>query len=435
MTAFMSAPLLLVAVPVISATVGLAFRNQPDALKVWLLLATMATLGTLGWTAGQLPPKAAGLSLLALLPITAFVSLLGQPLHPRHGPAWLLTLLLLGLGLGVLALDATLATLCFGLLVAILGLTLATLQQPAGHSRWWGIATLGLAAMALLVAAVTAPPVSSIAFALACAIALPLVPFHTGYLAALTALPGNLPAFLAVLLPVIGFHGLATTLVQIPSFVLDMAGTLALTGCLYGSIRALAQSRPGSVTAYGSLAFHSILWWYLVRTGDAGSPTLVYVSAVGLATSGLLLASFFLQGRYGEIGLRGLSGLAPHMPRFAVVLSLLALAALGLPPFGVFAGLFGMLLAPSFHWSGGLFIIMSAWLAASWYLFDLTQGLVFGPPQADRRHCNDLGDPEFAALTIIVLLLVILGVLPSRLFIVGPPAQGTIVMGAPPWNQ
>lgn len=128
MTAFMSAPLLLVAVPVISATVGLAFRNQPDALKVWLLLATMATLGTLGWTAGQLPSKAAGLSLLALLPITAFVSLLGQPLHPRHGPAWLLTLLLLGLGLGVLALDATLATLCFGLLVAILGLTLATLQ-------------------------------------------------------------------------------------------------------------------------------------------------------------------------------------------------------------------------------------------------------------------------------------------------------------------
>lgn len=435
MTAFMSAPWLLVAVPVISAVVGLAFRRQSDALKVWLLLATMATLGTLGWTAGQLPSEAAGWPLLALLPITAFVSLLGQPLRSRHGPAWLLTLLLLGLGLGALALEATYATLCFGLLLATLGLTLAALQPPTGHPQWPGIATLGLAAMALLLAAVTTPPVSSVAFVLACTIALPLVPFHTGYLAALTALPGNLPAFLAFLLPVIGFHGLATTLVQIPSLVLDIAGMLALTGCLYSSIRALAQSRPGSVTAYGSLAFHSILWWYLVRTGDAGSPTLVYVSAVGLATTGLLLASFLLQGRYGEIGLRGLSGLAPHMPRFAVVLSLLAVAALGLPPFGVFAGFFGMLLAPSFHWSGGLFIIMSAWLAASWYLFDLAQGLLFGPPQADRGRRDDLRDPEFAAFAIIVLLLVILGVLPSRFFTVGPPAQGTIVMGAPPWNQ
>ena len=99
------------------------------------------------------------------------------------------------------------------------------------------------------------------------------------------AVEKNLPAFLAVLLPVIGFHGLATTLVQLPSLVLDIAGMLALTGCLYSSIRALAQSRPGSVTAYGSLSFHSILWWYLVRTADAGSATLVYVSAVGLATS------------------------------------------------------------------------------------------------------------------------------------------------------
>jgi NADH-quinone oxidoreductase subunit M len=422
-------------VPVISATVGLAFRGQPDALKVWLLLATMATLGTLGWTAGQLPSEAAGLPLLALLPITAFVSLLGQPLHPRHGPAWLCTLWLLGLGLGALTLETAFATLCFGLLLATLAVMLLRFQQPTGRPQWRAIGTFGLAVTAVLVSTVTAPPLSSIAFVLACAVALPLVPFHTGYLAALTALPGNLPAFLAVLLPVIGFHGLAPTLLQWPSFGLDVAGMLALAGCLYGSIRALAQARPASVTAYGSLAFLSILWWYLVRTQAAGSPTLVYVSAVGLATSGLLLASFLLQGRYGEIGLRGLSGLAPHMPRFTIVLSFLALAALGLPPFGVFAGFFGMLLAPSFHWSGGLFVVMIAWLAASWYLFDLVQNLLFGPPQGERRRHDDLRDPEFAALTIIVLLLVVLGVLPARWFTPGPPAQGTIVMGAPPWNR
>jgi hypothetical protein len=35
----------------------------------------------------------------------------------------------------------------------------------------------------------------------ACAIVLPLVPFHQGYVSALTRLPGSLPSFIVLLLP------------------------------------------------------------------------------------------------------------------------------------------------------------------------------------------------------------------------------------------
>lgn len=437
MRAWLTAPFLLLAVPIIGAAVGLAMWRRLDALKVWLLLCTMATLGSLGWAAGDLPAQAAPLPLLALLPIMAFVSLLGQPLHPGHGSAWLLTPVLLGLGLGVLTLEPVRSALSFVLLLAVLIILLARVPPPTGLRAWWGIGTLGCAVVAVTVSLINEPPLSARALAVACAVVLPLFPLHKGYLALLTALPGNLPAFLAVLLPVIGFHGLTAALPHLPPLWLTVIGLLALAGSLYGSLRTLAQPRAASVAAYGSLAFLSILWWSVATTAGAGPPALVYVVAVGLATSGLLLTAFFLRVRHGEIGLRGLSGLAQSMPRLAVLLSLLALAALGFPPFGVFAGFFGMLLDPSFHWSGGLFLIMAAWLTASWYLFDLAQGLLFGPPPAARRFQNDLGDPEFAALTVILVLLVALGIFPSHWFNMGPTrTQGTVVMGGvPPWNK
>lgn len=71
-----------------------------------------------------------------------------------------------------------------------------------------------------------------------------------------------------------------------------------------------------------------------------------------------------------------ISGLAAAMPKYAVMLSLLGLAAMGIPPFGVFAGFMGLVLtspqAPVF----GLFLVLGAWLAASWYIMQLVQQLL-----------------------------------------------------------
>jgi NADH-quinone oxidoreductase subunit M len=197
----------------------------------------------------------------------------------------LLTLLLLGLGLGVLASEAPLSLILFLLLLALVGLMLYHYRHQAGFDARWGIGTVGLGILGIVVALTAVPPVSSIAFAVACAIGLPLVPFHKSYVAALTGLPGNLPAFLALLLPVIGFHGLMTVLPQFPNALTEAVAVLALVGKLYGSLKALAQSRAASVVAYGGLAFLSILWWYLITTRTAAPQTLVYLSAVSLATS------------------------------------------------------------------------------------------------------------------------------------------------------
>ncbi len=411
----MTASLLLVTTPVVGATLGLLMWSNPQALKVCLLIATIASLVTVGLTSGTLSDQVGGGLLCSLLPLTAFVTLLGQPAHRSLRAAWVLTLLLLGLGLGTLAYKAPLSQIFFLLLLALVGLMLFHFRDQAGFDVRWGIGTVGFGMVCVIVAMTVAPPVSFIMFAVACGISLPLVPFHKSYVAALTGLPGNLPSLLAVLLPVVGFHGLLTSYPQLPDVVSDGAAILALVGMVYGSLKALTQSRAASVVSYGSLAFFSILWWYLITTRTAAPQTVVYLSAVGLATSGLLIARYVLRARYGEIDLRALTGLAEPMPRFAIALSLLAVAALGLPPFGVFSGFIGMLLVPSFALSGGLAVILIVWLCASWYFIDLAHGLLFGRQRPERRH-EDLRAPELAALTIVLALLVALGVMPSRFF-------------------
>jgi NADH-quinone oxidoreductase subunit M len=293
----------------------------------------------------------------------------------------------------------------------------------------------GLGMLSVLVALISAPPISTIAVVVASAVALPLVPFHKTYIGSLTGLPGNLPAFLALLLPIVGFHALMTRLPQFPTALSQTVTVLALLGMLYGSLKALAQFRAASVVAYGGVVFQSILWWYLAAI-HASTPSIgVYVSAVGVATSGLLLAWYMLRARYGEIGLQSLGGLAQPMPKFAVAFSLLALAALGMPPFGVYSGFIGLLLVPSFMWSGGVMVVIIVWLTASWYVFALVQGLLFGPQRVMRQH-EDLRQHELASLVIVLVLLVVLGVMPSRFFDFGAiNALQASLLESLAWNE
>jgi NADH-quinone oxidoreductase subunit M len=424
--------LLLVAIPVVGATLGMLMWRNPQALKVWVLIVTIATFITVGLTSA-LSHASGDVLLRSLLPLTAFVTLLAQPVHRSLHAAWLMTLLLLGLGLGALALEAPLSQVFFLLLLGLIGVILYRYRHSAMFDAWAGIGTAGLGILCVIVAMTVPPPVSSIMLAVACGIGLPLVPFHKTYVAGLTGLPGNLPAFLGALLPIVGFHELLILLPQLPKVFSETVAALSLVGMVYGSLKALTQSRAASVMTYGSLAFFSILWWYLITIRVAVPETVVYVSAVALATSGLLIARYVLRARYGEIDLRALTGLSQCMPRFAVALLLLTVAALGLPPFGVFSGFIGMLLAPSFVLSGALAVILIVWLCASWYFIDLAHGLLFGH-QLHERHQEDLRAPELASMVIILALLVALGVMPARLFDPEPAnLQRTVAMEPSAW--
>ncbi|WHZ23857.1 MAG: NADH-ubiquinone oxidoreductase chain M [Nitrospira sp.] len=418
-------PWLLVAVPCLGATLSLLLRASLDRMKTCALTTTAASLFTtagLSWTMNDRP---AGMLFLSLLPLASFLSLLGQPLHQDNRDAWPTTLLLLGLGLGILSAEEPARIV---LLVTLLGLLCGMIYryQNAGLlASWRGLAAYGLGIVSTLLTLALPAPASTVAALVTCATLLPLLPVHGGFVAVLTGLPGNLPAFLVFLLPALGFHSLVLLLPNLTGTMFHTLALLALAGAGYGSLRALIQSRPLPRLAYASLALFSVLWWYVANTGTAPVQAFIYLSAVGLAMSGLLLAWYAIRARYGEIDLRALGGLAYPMPRFSTLLTLLALAALGMPPFGVFAGFLGMLLNPAFAPDGPFAVIMLVWLSSSWYLIELVQQVVFGRHRPDLRY-EDLRRTEFASLVLLLLLLLVLGTAPSRLFesnAVTPPSS------------
>jgi NADH-quinone oxidoreductase subunit M len=217
-----------------------------------------------------------------------------------------------------------------------------------------------------------------------------------------------LGAALAVLMPAAGLFGLANLLPQIPAQVLPAISVLALFGALYGSFKALAQTSVPRLLAYASLAFFSALWWHAAVTKALAVQAILYTAAVVLFIAALLLAWQRMSRRYGDLTLDRMHGLARPMPRFAAVLSLLVMAGVGLPPFGLFSAYVGMLLQPAIASSAGLIVIVLCWFLASWYLFRMMQRLLFGPHRDDIRY-EDLRPRELVSFALLLLVLALLG--------------------------
>ena len=426
-------PCVLMATPVLGSVLCLLGRSSLDRMKTYALFTTIASFAIvtgLPWVSNE---SLADFPLLLLLPTTAFLSLLGQSRHPRHRLPWVITLLLLGLGQGILTSQEPARSYLLELLLGVLCSLLVPSRSDAMPETWRGLTAFGLGFVSILLTLVLPPPASTVAGLIACATLLPLFPLHGGFVAALTRLPGNLPAFAVVLLPLVGFESLLRLLPTLTATTLQTVTLLALVGACHGSLQAWIQPHSFFRVAYAGLAFFSLLWWFIADTVTAPPEATVFLVSTGLATSGLLLGYYAIRARYGDIDLRALGGMAYHMPRFSTLLALLALAALGMPPFGVYAGFAGMLLSPGFAPSRSLFLIMIVWLGPSWYFIELIQWPLFGRSQLNLKY-EDLHRSEFVPLVIILVLLLAFGTAPWRLFHSEPTApKGSIAFQAETW--
>lgn len=433
MIAPMLAPWLVAAVPLLGALLGFTVWSRPEKLKTWSVSVTLLSLLTVAASFTQLRGTTEGLLFVVLLPLAACVSLLGQPVHQEHRLAWTMTLVSLGLGLGILTSPSAIGQIALPLLLGLVTVLLYWHHDPFWGPSWLGIGTYGLGTLCAGIAALTDSLLPSL---LACAVLLPLVPLHHGYVSALTRLPGSLPPFTVLLLPAIGLHRIATVVPNLPDAAASAVIVLALSGALYGTIKALAQSRVRLLLAHGSLSFFALLWWFVAAARTVKPQAAVFLGSVALVTGGLLLAWQVVRTRYGDdVDPHAISGLAARMPRFAVLISLLALAAMGLPPFGVFAGFMGLLLAASLTLSVAPLIAAMTWLAASWYVLDLVQRLLFGRKRPDLRY-EDVQRSEFASLLLVVLILFALGLAPANLFGgATQPARAGILLESTAWTR
>lgn len=264
----------------------------------------------------------------------------------------------------------------------------------------------------------------TVGFLVLAALCLPLFPFHGIYIAALTRAPRITAVALAVLLPLMGIF----LLPQIPSQFLPAVGALAAFGALWGSAKALMQVRVLHLLSYAGLALYSVLWWHLAQAGKLTPPAILYAWAVTLVIGGLVLGWDRIRIRHGDLDLNHIGGLLKPMPRFALCMVLLVMAAVGLPPFGLFFGYLGIMLSPSTATSFGfgLLAIIAAWFAASWYLFKLMQQLLFGRHREDLRY-EDLRPAEIAAFAVVIFLLVVPVTMPQHWLETKVPAAASLM--------
>src|SRR5262245_6086577 len=87
--------------PLLGALASLLLWSNPARLKLSSVVWSIVSLGSIVGFSSQLVIPPEGLLPLYLLPLTAMISMLGQPAHAEHRLSWIMTLIFLGLGLCV----------------------------------------------------------------------------------------------------------------------------------------------------------------------------------------------------------------------------------------------------------------------------------------------------------------------------------------------
>ncbi|MBC5810666.1 MAG: NADH-quinone oxidoreductase subunit M [Candidatus Eremiobacteraeota bacterium] len=267
-------------------------------------------------------------------------------------------------------------------------------------------------------------------FAFAFAIKTPVWPFHTWMPATYVDLPAPAVAVVSAVQSKAGLYGfIAIVLPLLPEQVQAAAGimfVLGLVALVYGAVVALVQDDAKSIVAYSSLS-HLGLIVLGIFSGNALAlgGAAVYVIAHGLFSAGLFLAIDQFETREGSRSLKRLGGLGARNPKLAGGLTIVALAALGLPGLCGFAG--EILILTGLYASGNVWpavIALVPIVLAAAYMLRLFQDVMQGPEVADVPQRPDLTLLELLALAPLVVAIVLLGVNP------GPVAGSANVQSA-----
>lgn len=353
---------------------------------------------------------------IALLVVAAGVALMGQGLKNERIPASVQTLLMLGLSLGAVVGDGSMRAIFLAMVLGMIGLMLVKSAGSCPAVR--GSLGVGSAGMACLIASLWVPPPAAAALqVIGCATALPLFPLHGLFVGAVAYLPARVAAFAGFALSFLGFITLGSVGSALPAWGQPSLFMLALLGAFYGVMKLIACHRVDEQVAYLGVTLLAVPWWHLSVGGELAQSAL-YVSSIALALLGLRLAAGFLQARFGHLDMDKIRGLARPMPRFAALLALLSMAAMGLPLFGVFWGFMAVLLGPSSFGALGFAGVVVLWFLSSWLLTSLLQRLLFGPPRSDLLY-RDLTWSEACSLAVLLVVLAVGAIMPADRLHVG----------------
>ena len=258
-----------------------------------------------------------------------------------------------------------------------------------------------------------------LAFALAFAIKVPVLPFHTWLADAHTQAPTSGSVLLAGVLLKMGTYGLLRFGIQLfPEATVAFAPwfmALGAIGIVYGAFLAMAQNDLKRLVACSSvshLGFVVLGMFALTQAGLRGG--VLQMVNHGLSTGLLFLLVGMIYERRHTRALDQYGGLAATMPIFAIFFVFTVLSSVGLPGLNGFVGEYLILLG-SFEASKlwGTLAVTGVIFGAV-YLLMATRKVLFGPVIHDaNKSLPDLNAREIATMAPLCVLVVWIGVQPN----------------------
>ena len=263
-------------------------------------------------------------------------------------------------------------------------------------------------------------------------IKVPMFPFHTWLPDAHTQAPTQGSVILAAVLLKLGTYGfIRIALPILPEAAVEWApwiGLLAVIGIIYGALGCLAQTDMKRLIAFSSVAHMGYVMLGIATLTDFGINAAIFgMVAHGLITGMLFFLAGSVKERYHTLEIKRLGGLLIQAPKMGWILGITTMASLGLPGLAGFWGEFPAILA-SYNPAGGLnttifriYMVVAAigTVLAAAYLLWLLQRTAFGTPSdefADDPHIHDVHWNEWVAWVPMLILIVVLGFVPSLVF-------------------
>jgi NADH-quinone oxidoreductase subunit M len=245
-------------------------------------------------------------------------------------------------------------------------------------------------------------------FAIAFAIKVPMVPFHTWLPDAHVEAPTAGSVVLAGVLLKVGVYGfLRFALPLFPNAAIELTPIfigLALVGIVYGSLIAMVQRDVKRLVAYSSVAHLGFVMLGVFSMNVHGlTGAVVQMLNHGLSTAALFLLVGVIYERRQTRDITDFGGLAKPMPVFATVLGIVIMSSIGLPGLNGFVGEFLILLGSFEKDPRAATIACLGIVLAAAYMLSMHRRIVFGP--VDHPENRGLIDLDRRERTIFVALL------------------------------
>jgi proton-translocating NADH-quinone oxidoreductase chain M len=255
-----------------------------------------------------------------------------------------------------------------------------------------------------------------LAFFLAYAIKIPIIPFHTWQANVYQKAPAVGTMLLSGIMLKMGLYSIIRWQLPIAPLAakeyMYIFISLGIAGVIYGSIVALRQKDLKKLLAYSSLAHVGLIaagTYTLTIDGLRGA--VLQMIAHGFVVVGLFFISEIIFRRYETRTIAEMGGIRTQSPKFASMFLLLVLASVALPTTFNFVGEFTVLYSLSqinvwFAFLGGTTIILGAY-----YMLKMYQQAMLG--ETNTKVFADVTFKEGFALVLILAVLFFFGMYPK----------------------